>query len=85
MKKIEKKKVIREKTLTALDKIFAKEYPSGRVTVWGNRFDAFVECKGFSGPSKRVEKILAGLNVKIIEQQWSEGSDYTGYYYWIAE
>ena len=56
-----------------------------RVTVWGNEFNAFVECKGARRPSKRVEKILADLGLRIVKQTWSEGSDYSGYYYWIAE
>ena len=80
---MEKEKIISEEKLTQLDQALAKEFK--KVTVWGDEHHAFVECKGFRGPSKRVEKILADLNIKITEQQWSSGSDYSGYYYWIAE
>ena len=56
-----------------------------KVTVWGTDEDIFLECRGFTGPSKRVEKMLADLGLKITKQTWSCGSDYSGYYYWVAE
>ena len=55
-----------------------------KVTVWGNE-EIFIECKGFSGPSKKVEKIIKDLGLKITRQTWSEGSSYSGYYYWVEE
>ena len=56
-----------------------------KVTVWGNENETFIECKGFTGPSKKVEKIIADLGLKITSQRRSHGSSYSGYYYWVEE
>ncbi len=57
-----------------------------RVTVWGNLPDyIFIECKGFRGPSKKVEKVIHDTGLVITEHHWSDGSSYTGYYYWVEQ
>ena len=56
-----------------------------KVTVWGNNEETFIECKGFSGPSAKVEQMIADLGLKITKQTWSDGSSYSGYYYWVEE
>ena len=56
-----------------------------RVTVWGNDTETFIECKGYRGPSKKVEKVIHDTGLVITEQHWSDGSSYTGYYYWVEQ
>lgn len=73
-----------QKTLNKLVKKVYKTFKS-KVTVWGMLDDIYIECKGFTGPSKKVEKLIADLKLSIREQFWSNGSDYTGYYYFVEE
>jgi len=77
-----------QETLEALTAKIKAHYKS-KVTIWiptaeASKDNIYIECKGFTGPSKKVEKIIADLGLTIKHQMWSGGSDYSGYYYWIA-
>ena len=75
---------MKKETLNKLIAAIKANYKS-KVTVWGNPGETFIECKGFTGPSNKVERIIDSLGLTIVKEKWSDGSDYTGYYYWVAE
>ena len=75
---------MKKETINKLVKACEANYKK-KVTVWGTTDSIFVECRGFKGPSEKVEKIIKDLGLTITEQRWSCGSDYTGYYYWVKE